>query len=224
MKILVINPNSDREMTEVIRKASEGYAGDRFEVLCLENTSGPHFIDSYEDEITAAAGMKDIIQTYEDRVDGFVIACMDDPNLEAMKELTVKPVVGIAEASMKIASMLGHRFSIVSTSRQSIPNHEVLARAYHLEDMLASVRAPEDTADLEDEELFYIAARDAVQKDLAEVIVLGCAGLADMARRLEKRLNVPVLDGVICRLIVAFGLAHAGWSTSKAGRYRPRKT
>lgn len=223
MKVLIINPNSDTGMTGIIRQAAETYAGGAFQVDCLPTPGAPEFIDSYQDEIEAAPGMMALIREHEQQFDGFLVACMDDPNLDAIKEISGKPVVGIAEAAMKIASMIGHRFSIVSTSRASVANHQVLARKYHLEAVLASVRYPEsEDTDLSDEALFFEAARSAVDEDLAEVIVLGCAGLADMAKRLEARLKVPVLDGVVCGLVILSGMIKAGIQTSKIGCYRPR--
>ena len=222
MKLLIINPNSDIEMTAVIRQAAEAYADGAFQVDCVATPGAPGFIDSYQDEVETAPGMTALIREHEQQYDGFLVACMDDPNLDAIKEVTGKPVAGIAEAAMKMASMIGHCFSIVSTSRASVANHRVLARKYHLEELLASVRYPgDDAADLPEEERFFEAARSAVDEDMAEVIVLGCAGLADMAKRLEARLKVPVLDGVVCGLIILSGMVRAGISTSKIGRYRP---
>ena len=114
MKILIINPNSDPKMTGVILSAAKSFAGDTFEVVCKSTPGAPAFIDSYMDEIGTAPGMAELLRTHDAEFDGFLVACMDDPNLDAMKELTEKPVVGIAEAAMKMATMIGHRFSIVS--------------------------------------------------------------------------------------------------------------
>ena len=131
MRLLVINPNSDTAMTAVIRQAAETYAAGEFQTVCLDTPGAPGFIDSYQDEVEAAPGMLALIREYEPQFDGFLVACMDDPNLDAIKEISGKPVVGIAEAAMKIASMIGHRFSIVSTSRASVANHQV-KNDYHL--------------------------------------------------------------------------------------------
>jgi allantoin racemase len=220
MKILVINPNSDPDMTELIRKSAEDFAKGEFEVICKSNPTGPKFIDSYWDEVVCAPGVLQLVKENQADVDAVVIACQDDPNLDAVKEFASKPVVGIAEASMKIASMLGHRFSIISTSIPSVPNHEVQARKYHVDTALASVRAPGgEQKDKSDEEKFMACARTAIEEDRAEVIVLGCAGLADLAKRMQEKLGVPVLDGVVCGLIIARGLVQCGISTSKIGRY-----
>jgi allantoin racemase len=221
MRILIINPNSSADMTRAIQKAAERFAGDTFEVACLAAPGAPPFIETYEDQLKAAPGMIRLLRENESSHDGFVVACHCDPNLEAMKEITEKPVVGIGEASMRMAAFLGHRFSVVSTCAHSVPNKEALIRKYHLQD-LGSVTAPgKDSAGLGDEDKILEAARLAVERDHAEVIVLGCAGLAGLDRRIQKVLKVPVLDGVTCALIIVTGLIRSGVSTSKAGRYNP---
>lgn len=222
MKILIINPNSDLEMTKAIQKGAEDYAKGDFEIVCLSTPNAPKFIETYEDAIKAAPSMIKIVRENEKKFDAFIIACHCDPNLDAMKEITSKPVVGIGEASMKLASMLGHRFSVVSTAKHSIPNKEAVIRKYHLQDLMASVRAPEgDVSDCSDEEKYLQAAKLAIEKDMAEVIVLGCAGMTGLDKKLQQKLGVPVLDGVICALIIAFGLVKYGVSTSKIRRYNP---
>jgi allantoin racemase len=73
-----------------------------------------------------------------------------------------------------------------------------------------------------DEERYFLAAQSAINEDMAEVIVLGCAGMAGLDKRLQERLGAPVLDGIACALIIASGLVKYGVSTSKIGRYNPR--
>jgi allantoin racemase len=222
MRILVINPNSSAEMTKAIQKLASSFFQDETEVVTLPTPGAPVFIETYEDEVRAAPGMISLIRENEDDFDGFVIACHCDPNLDVLKEITPKPVVGIGEASMKIASMLGHRFSVVSTHPHSIPNKEVLIRKYYLDEALASVRAPEGgMEDYADEERLFLTAKSAIEEDGAEIIVLGCAGMAGVDSKLQERLGVPVLDGVICGLIIVSGLVRYGVSTSKKRRYNP---
>ena len=224
MKIMIINPNTDPATTEAMLSVAKNYAEDRFEVLCLPAPGGPHFIATYEHQAQSAAGMISLVRQYEHEVDAFIVACHADPNLDCMKEITTKPVVGIGEASMKIASMLGHSFSVISPVDHSIPNKEALVRKYHLSGALASVRAPQ-TADpsLSVPEKLLQAAKVAVEVDKAEVVVLGCAGFAGVDRQIQEQLDapVPVLDSVVCGLIVAEGLVRAGFATSKARRYNP---
>ena len=222
MKILIINPNSDKKMTASIQQTAEDFAKGEYKVVCKLTEGAPQFIETYEDAAKASPGMVKLIRENDKEFDAFIIACHCDPNLDLMKEITKKPVVGIGEASMKIASMLGHRFSVVSTAKHSIPNKEAVIRKYNLQDALASVRAPEgDVSGLSTEEKYVQATKFAIEQDMAEVIVLGCAGMTGLDKKLEKQLGVPVLDGVICALIIATGLVKYGVSTSKIRRYNP---
>ncbi len=222
MRILIINPNSDPVMTETIKKAAVQYAEGEFEVECMLTPGAPKFIETYEDDIQCADGMLKLVRENEGRFDAFIVACHDDPNLDAIKEITDKPAVGIGEASMKIASMLGHKFSVLSTDIHSVPGKEVLVRKYHLQDKLASVKAPvRPISDLADYMSFLETAKAAINDDLAEVIVLGCAGLAGIDKKLQNELGIPVLDGVVCALIIASGLVKYGISTSKLRLYNP---
>jgi len=222
LKIFLINPNSDPGMTEAILRSAEAYARDDFEVVCRRNPEAPRFIETYEDEIRTAPGMIKMVRENQGEFDAFVVACHCDPNLDALKEVSQKPVVGIGEASMRLAAMLGHRFSVISAGRHSIPNKQALVRKYHMEGLLASVRCPvRDLMDTPEEEQMLDAARSALRDDGAEVIVLGCAGQAGMDARLHRELGAPVLDGVACALIVASGLVRAGLAISKVRRYNP---
>lgn len=222
MKILIINPNSDLDITKAIQKTADDFIQGAFEAVCQPTPGAPAFIETYEDAIKAAPGMIQLVRENEDRYDAFVVACHSDPHLDTIKESTKNPVVGIGEASMKMASMLGHCFSVVSDNTHSIPNKEFLARQYHLQDALASVRAPqEEMSGLSDEEKYLQTARLAIKEDRAEVIVLGCAAMTGLDKPLQKKLGVPVLDGVVCALIIASGLVRYGVSTSKIRRYNP---
>jgi allantoin racemase len=222
MKILIINPNSDPDMTQKIQTTADRYAEGDFEVVCRPTPGAPTFIETYEDGVKAAPGMIAMVRGNEAEFDGFVIACHADINLDVMKEITDKPVVGIGEASMKMASMLGHRFSILSDNVHSIPNKEALVRKYHLQDGLASVRAPDkDWMDWEDSDKYIKAGEAAIKEDKAEVLILGCAGMTGLDKVLQKELGVPVLDGIVCALIIATGFVKYGVATSKACRYNP---
>ena len=222
MKILVINPNSDTDITQAIQRTSENFARGVFDVECKPTPGAPAFIETYEDAAAAAPGMIQLVKENEDTCDASVVACHSDPHLDTIKEITKKPVVGIGEASMKMASMLGHSFSVVSDNTHSIPNKEFLASQYHLQDVLASVRAPqEEISGLSDEEKCLQTAQLAVEEDRAEVIVLGCAAMTGLDKPLQEKLGVPVLDGIVCALIIASGLARYGVSISKVRRYNP---
>lgn len=224
MKILIINPNSDLEMTKTIQKTASSFVDEDIKITCKSTPNAPKFIETYEDQIKAAPGMINLVRENEREFDGFIIACHCDPNLDTMKEITKRPIVGIGEASMKLASFLGHSFSVISMTEKSIPNKEALIKKYNLQNALASVRAPKkEIKGRSDEDIFFEVAKTAIEKDRAEVIVLGCAGMTGMDKKLESRLNVPVLDGVICALIIMIGLIKYNVSTSKIRRYKSSK-
>lgn len=208
MKILIINPNSDPEMTRVIQETALKFCKGGFEAQCLSTPGAPKFIETYEDQKRAAPGMKKLIRENENFYDAFIIACHCDPNLDMIKELTEKPVIGIGEASMKIASILGQKFSIIQTSKFSISIKRKLVKKYHLENSLASIRAPGKDMQKESEDKKYLeTARTARDKDGADVIVLGCAGMSGLDSLIQKELGIPGLDGVVCALILTEVLA-----------------
>lgn len=222
MKILIINPNSSIGMTDVIQKSAENFVNGEYEVVTLPTEGAPIFIDTYKDQAMAAKGMLDIVKKYEDEVDAFIVACHCDPNLDLLKEVTCKPVVGIGESSMKMASMLGHKFSVISTSQHSVPNKQALIRKYHLEGCLASVKYPRaefEGCNCDEEQIYLETSKDAIKEDMAEVIVLGCAGLAGLDKKIEEVVHVPVLDPIVCALVIASGLVKSNYSTSKIRRY-----
>lgn len=220
MRILIINPNSSIEMSETIQRSAEVFVDGRYDVTTVPVPTAPPFIDTYYDKAVAALGMLEIVKRNQATYDAFIVACHCDPNLDLLKEATTKPVVGIGEASMKMASMLGHSFSVLSTCAHSVPNKEVLIRKYHLEGCLASIRYPEESCSYEDEvDMYLTISKDAIKEDLAEVLVLGCAGLAGMDKKLQDQLGVPVLDPIICALTITEGLVRAGYGISKVRRY-----
>ncbi|MGD2122654.1 MAG: aspartate/glutamate racemase family protein [Gemmatimonadota bacterium] len=222
MRILIINPNSDPEMTRAIQESAMAYAENDFEVVTLPTPGAPRFLETYEDEVRSGPGMLEVLRKSEADFDAFVVACHSDSNLGAAREITEKPVIGIGEASMKLASFLGHGFSVVTTHQHSVPGKLLQVRAYHLQDLLVSIRAPDEGEEgWTDADLFMELSRRAVKEDGAEVIVLGCAGMAGMDRKIQDRLNVPVLDGVACALILASGFVRYGVGTSKVLGYNP---
>jgi allantoin racemase len=136
--------------------------------------------------------------------------------------LTSKPAIGIGEASMLFALPLGHKFSILSLKRKKIPQKEDLVKKYGLENRCASIRATGlgVVANYkEKKEKLIQEGEKAVKEDGAEVLILGCAGMAGLDKEIEKIVNVPVIDGVVSALMLIESLIRYGASTSKVGKY-----
>jgi allantoin racemase len=136
------------------------------------------------------------------------------------------PVIGIAEAAMLTACTLGYRFSILDVMKRTWPQLEDLQIRYGMKSRCASVRSV-DLPVLETEtksdhviERLVVEGRKAVEEDRAEVILLGCAGMAGLDKDLEKALSVPVLDGVVCAVKMAEGLVDYQVFTSKINAYK----
>ncbi len=223
MHILVINPNTTASMTRLIGESAVAAAGPGTMVSAVNPEMGPASIESHYDEALSVPGVLAEIakaQAGDNPADGFVLACFGDPGLDAARELADGPVVGIAEAAMHAASFLGRGFAVVTTLARTAGRAWDLAEHYGMTRFCRSVRACEiPVLALEDPESDAFAAivaesREAVD-DGAEVIVLGCAGMADLAPRMSAAVGVPVIDGVAAatktvEALVAMGLRKAG--------------
>jgi allantoin racemase len=220
MRILIINPNSDVAMEDKILKSALSVACPQTVVHCKSTAGAPPFIENYVDESLAAPGMIKLVQENAPHYEAFIVACHSDVNMDVLREITDKPVIGIGESSMKVATMLGHKFSVIQTTVHSVPMKEEVVRRYGLLERCASIRAVDETGDSPPEKRIADAAMKAVLQDDAEVVVLGCAGFAGLAAALSAELGVPVVDGVASAVKLAEGFLACGLSTSKRRRYR----
>src|SRR5258708_8744691 len=154
-----------------------------------------------------------------------IIACFDDTGLEAARSLASAPVIGIGEAAFHLATMLGHRFSVVTTLSRSIAAIETNLMKYGLAGRCAKVRACEVPVLALDDPASNAVAQisaeidRAKQEDSAEAIVLGCAGMADLAARLSERHGLPVIDGGASAVKLAEACGALCLKTSKIGAY-----
>ena len=227
MKIKIINPNTTLEMTDAIAVAGRSVARAQTEIIAVSPSFGPASIESYYDEFLCAPGVIDEVRS-GDQVgcDAYIIACYGDPGLQAAREVTVKPVIGIGEASLYVASILAARFSIVTVIPRIKTMLEEMVANYGFSHKVVNVRTtPLYVLDIEKDaagalETLREEARRAVAEDDAEAILLGCAGFAEFANELEEELGIPVLDGVVCAVKLAEALVELGKSTSKGKTYR----
>jgi len=230
MRILIVNPNTTAAMTEKIGQAGRAVAAARTEIIAVNPADGPVSIEGYFDEAFSVPGLlAEIAKGDAMGVSAHIIACFDDTGLEAARCVSQAPVIGIGEAAFHLASMLGHRFTVVTTLSRSIAAIENNLLKYGLASRCARVRACEvPVLSLDDpasNAVGQISAEieRAKQEDQAEVVVLGCAGMADLAARLSERHGLPVIDGVASAVKLAEALGALGLKTSKIGAYaRPR--
>lgn len=226
MRILVINPNTTREMTEKIGAAARRVASPGTEIVAVNPAEGPASIEGFYDEAISVPGMLEVIRTSQD-FDAVVIACFDDTGLDAARCITDRPVVGIGEAAYHMASMLANKFSVVTTLGRSVPALEHNLHRYGLAQRCVRVRASEvPVLDLEkpgSDARARIGAEiaRAAEEDRAEAIVLGCAGMTDLAAALAAQYGMPVLDGVVCAVGLCESMVRLGLRTTRIGGYAP---
>ncbi|MCU5771514.1 allantoin racemase [Erwiniaceae bacterium BAC15a-03b] len=224
MIIQVINPNTSQGMTETIASAARAVAANSTEIVAVCPSQGVPSIEGHFDEAIAAVGVLEQIKLgREQGVSGHVIACFGDPGLLAARELAQGPVVGIAEAAMHMASLVATRFSIVTTLPRTLIIARHLLQQYGFEHHCAALHAIDlPVLALEDgsgvaQEKVRARCIQAKREDGSGAIVLGCGGMAALARELTAELGLPVIDGVGAAVKMVESLVALGLSTSKHG-------
>ena len=224
MLIHLVNPNTTASMTAKAAAAARAVAAPGTEIRADQPIDGPVSIEGPYDAAFAVPGMLGRIgEAVAAGADAHVVACFDDTGLDAARALTPKPVVGIGEAAFHMATLVAERFSVVTTLSRSIATIEANLARYGLSGRCARVRAAEVAVLALEEEGSQACDRisqeiaRAIAEDRAEAIVLGCAGMTDLARRLEQIHGLPVVDGVAAAVVLAEGLVRLGLATSKIG-------
>ena len=131
MKILIVNPNTTLSMTDKIGEAARSVAAVGTEITAVSPEDGPVSIEGYYDEAFAVPGLlREIRKGEAQGMDGYIVACFDDPGLHAARSIATSPVVGICEAAVYAVSMVAGSFTVVITLRSSVPAIEKVVRGY----------------------------------------------------------------------------------------------
>ncbi len=226
MKLRIVTPittpdfSSASQFLEIIR-------GDT-ELSHVAIDHGPVSIESDYDEMLAQPDtVAKIIEAERDGMDAVVINCMGDPGLQAGREAVSIPVIGPCEATMHVASMLGHTFSVITVTAHLRRQFENQAKIYGVRDKLASVRAVEiPVLELETDHCRMVQALTdeavkCVEQDGAHVMVFGCTGMLGAAREVEDGLrargydSIPVVDSMVWAIKMAEAIADMGLTHSK---------
>ncbi|MBD8687411.1 MULTISPECIES: aspartate/glutamate racemase family protein [unclassified Rhizobium] len=225
MRILIVNPNTTASMTKTIAAAAKAVAAPGTDVMAVTSLMGPVSIEGYYDEAFAVPGMlAEIAKGEKGGAQAAIIACFDDTGLDAARALASIPVIGICEAAVATASFIAQRFTVVTTMERSRLPIEHLVERYGM-GRRAKVRAADiPVLSLEDPasnalERLRSEISAAIRDDRAEAIVLGCAGMADLAAQLSAEFGLPVVDGVSAAVKHAEGLITLGLRTAKNGAY-----
>ncbi len=213
-------------MTDKAGETARMVAASGTEIIAVNPEYGPISIEGYYDEVFSIPGLLEEVRKGEaSGCQGTVIACFDDTGLDAARCIASGPVVGICEAAMHIASLLANSFSIVTTLRRSIPALEELTVKYGMSRKCHRIRAAEvpvlelENPDSEATKLIRVEIQKALDDDRSEAIVLGCAGMVDLAAELSEEFGVPVIDGVSAAVKLVESLVALGLQTSKLNGY-----
>ncbi len=226
MRLLVVNPNTTASMTARIGVAATAAASTGTTVETVNPEMGPASIEGpYDGALSVPGLLAEIAKGETAGFDAFVIACFDDTGLEAARSLARAPVIGIGEAAFHVATLVAHHFSVVTTLSRSIATIEINLLKYGLDRRCARVRASDvpvldlDNPASDARRRIEQEIMRAKEDDGADAVVLGCAGMADLASDLSRAAGIPVIDGVAAAVRLAEAVAGLGLVTSKAGAY-----
>lgn len=226
MRILVINPNTSIEMTNSIQKELMVFKRPDTEIDVVNPAEGPVGLECAYDESRAIPHLLKIVQRApEQGYDAIVIACFSDPGLEAARELVDIPVVGIQEASMYLAAMLGAGFGVLTTLSRRVPVRKHYAANLGLRDRLVAtpvlnIPVAETTGSFDRMKELALEKGQEAMRQGAEVLILGCAGLGDWAVDLQQELGIPVINPNVAGLKYAEMLVDMKLSHSKVCLYQ----
>ena len=216
--ILVINPNSTDAVTRAIDEACEPLripGGPAIECVTLEE--GPPGVETQQHVDGVVDPLVRLVARREREHAAFVIACYSDPGIHSVREATKKPVLGIAECGILTALTLGQKFGVIAILRQSIARHLRYIGALGVADRLATeLPAGLGVTELADAKKTFgrlvevgTALRDAHG---ADVVVLGCAGMARYRKPLQDAIGIPVVEPTQAAVAMAIGRVRLNWT------------
>jgi len=223
--IFVINPNSSEAVTAKIDDAVKPLrSADGPDIECLTLAEGPPAVESQRDVDSVPAPLLRMAARLESAAAAFVVACFSDPGMHSLREQSQRPVLGIAECGILTALTLGQRFGVIAILANSIPRH---LRYYGAIGVMGRL-AGELPAGLRVHELAdpdrtlrrMTEVGQALRDDHgADVLVMGCAGMAPYREPLEKTLGIPIVEPTQAAVTMAIGRVRLGWN-GRAGSQR----
>lgn len=227
MKLLLINPNISASVSALIREEAVRTASAGTEVRVVTASAGVAYIETRFEAMLGAHAAAQLAAQHHAGADAVIVAAFGDPGLLALREVLPCPVVGLTEAALASACLLGQRFSIVAISQRIRAWYAETVQAYGMSSRLASIRAlDEPLPDIgniqssQGERLVQLAER-CVREDGADAIVLAGAPLAGLARSIAGRIPVPAVDGVSSAVRHAELLVSTRAGAARAGSFCP---
>ena len=220
MRILVINPNSTEAVTRGIDDAVGPLrmAGGPT-IDCVTLKEGPPGIETQQHVDGVVPHLLSLVSRKEKDCAAFVIACYSDPGLHSLREATKKPVLGISECGIVTALTLGQRFGVIAILQKSIPRHLRYVGAMGVGERFAG-ELPVDipVVELSDEKKTFgrmVEVGKALRgKHGADVVVMGCAGMARYRKPLQDEIGIPVVEPTQAAVSMAIGRVRLDWANT----------
>ena len=218
MRILVINPNSTEVVTRGIDEAVEPLrmAGGPA-IDCVTLKEGPPGVETQQHVDGVVQPLLKLVREKEKDYAAFVIACYSDPGLHSVREATKKPVLGISECGILTALTLGQRFGVIAILQKSIPRHLRYVGALGVTERFAG-ELPVDlpVVELSDEKKTFgrmvTVGKALRERHGADVVVMGCAGMARYRKPLQDAIGVPVVEPTQAAVSMAIGRVRLNWA------------
>lgn len=227
MRILLVNVNTCVEATEAMVDVACHHVHSDTEIVGLTPAFGSAGVDTNMQSLLAAVGVMDAVASYHEPYDAVVLAGFGEHGREGLQELLRVPLVDITESAVHVAMMLGRTFSVITTLPRSAGQIEDRLLLAGLRQRCTSIRSVGlSTRELDRDPdaasaAVVEAARAAVEHDGAEVVVLGCGGLAGLDAHVSREVGVPVVDPVTTGVVLAESLVRLGLRTSNLGSCAP---
>jgi allantoin racemase len=226
MKILLLNPNTRADITELMLTVGRPVASPGTLLIPATAARGVPYISTRTEAQIGGAVALEMLAERHTEVDAAIIAAFGDPGLFAARELFDIPVVGMAEAAMLTACMTGRRFGIVTFARALGPWYEECVRSHGLWERCAGIRTLDgqfreiSEVRTEKEDMLVEQAKRAVVEDEADVLIFAGAPLSGLAERVAERIPVPVIDQVVAAVKQAEALLALSLRKATAGTFR----
>ena len=194
-RVVMINPNSTDYITRQLAYAAFQTVSDPSAVEVITNREGPAAIESDQDVLDSVTSMMETLRQHP--ADAYVVGCFSDPGLEQARQEFSAPVFGIAESSIRAALRISPRIGIIAGMEKAIPRHQVYwEKLGAAQNIVGEIACGRGVLDLESEEAYQdvLAAGTRLREAGTEVLVLGCAGMVEMADRLAQELGIPVVE------------------------------
>ena len=229
-RILWINPIGTDCLDAPLAEYLSGFCSPRTDLTVVSLESGPVNLNySFHEALVVPAILRLVKRAEKDGYDGIIVGCFNDTGVLESRQMATIPVMGPGEAAHHLASLLGWRWRVLVSQELCIAKMARLAgqlgfwpERVSFQSVMIDVHDFQTNAELTEQRLLD-ASKASVEKDLVEVIVLGCTALYGYFRRLQKEIDVPVIDVSVAALKGMESLLelrrHTMWTFSKRLTY-----